>query len=168
MAQPNFCVECGARLTASPWRIWLGQFCKDCAPRNRRTLITRFLITATALIALGFACGRYYRTATPPLTIERAANSPLSDLPVNSNSSPGNPGRQSRTTAGSDSLSKDGVADSAAGAASSNLEDAVYLCGARTRKGTPCQRRVHMLGERCYQHKGRPAMVPLEKLVIKS
>lgn len=41
------------------------------------------------------------------------------------------------------------------------------MCGARTRKGTPCRRRVHVAGERCFQHKGLPAMVPLEKLVIR-
>ena len=46
-------------------------------------------------------------------------------------------------------------------------DDVVYLCGARTKKGTPYRRRVHYAGERCYQHKGMPAMVPLDKLVIK-
>jgi len=41
-----------------------------------------------------------------------------------------------------------------------------YTCGARTKKGTPCSRRVH--GPiRCWQHKGAKAMLPLEKLVVK-
>ena len=41
-----------------------------------------------------------------------------------------------------------------------------YTCGARTKKGKPCSRRVH--GPiRCWQHKGLPAMLPLEKLIIK-
>jgi hypothetical protein len=44
--------------------------------------------------------------------------------------------------------------------------DQVYTCGARTKKGTPCSRRVH--GPiRCWQHKGMPAMLPPEKLMIK-
>jgi hypothetical protein len=46
-------------------------------------------------------------------------------------------------------------------------DDIVYLCGARTKKGTPCRRRVHTAGERCYQHKGMPAMVSLDKLTIR-
>jgi hypothetical protein len=46
-------------------------------------------------------------------------------------------------------------------------DDAVYICGARTQKGTPCRRRVHVAGERCFQHKGMAAMVPPEKLTIK-
>lgn len=41
-----------------------------------------------------------------------------------------------------------------------------YTCGARTKKGTPCSRRVHG-PVRCWQHKGAKAMLPLEKLVIK-
>src|ERR1700752_214022 len=42
----------------------------------------------------------------------------------------------------------------------------MYLCGARTKKGTPCSRRVHG-PVRCWQHKGAKAMLPLEKLLIK-
>jgi hypothetical protein len=38
--------------------------------------------------------------------------------------------------------------------------DEVYICGARTRKGTPCSRRVHG-PVRCWQHKGLPSMVPV-------
>jgi len=41
-----------------------------------------------------------------------------------------------------------------------------YTCGARTKKGKPCSRRVHG-AVRCWQHKGMPAMLPLEKLIIK-
>ena len=40
-----------------------------------------------------------------------------------------------------------------------------YTCGARTKKGTPCSRRVHG-PVRCWQHKGAKAMLPLEKLVV--
>jgi len=40
-----------------------------------------------------------------------------------------------------------------------------YICGARTKKGTPCSRRVRG-PVRCWQHKGAKAMLPVEKLVI--
>lgn len=43
--------------------------------------------------------------------------------------------------------------------------DDVYICGARTKKGTPCSRRVHG-PVRCWQHKGVPAMLPVEKLRV--
>jgi hypothetical protein len=41
-----------------------------------------------------------------------------------------------------------------------------YQCGARTKKGTPCSRRVHG-PVRCWQHKGAKPMLPQEKLIIK-
>jgi len=41
-----------------------------------------------------------------------------------------------------------------------------YQCGARTKKGTPCSRRVHG-PVRCWQHKGAKAMLPQDKLIIK-
>ena len=44
--------------------------------------------------------------------------------------------------------------------------DEVFICGARTKKGKPCSRRVHG-PVRCWQHKGLPAALPTEKLVIK-
>jgi len=46
------------------------------------------------------------------------------------------------------------------------VEEKTYICGARTKKGTPCSRRVRG-PVRCWQHKGAQAMLPLEKLVVK-
>lgn len=43
--------------------------------------------------------------------------------------------------------------------------DSVYFCGAMTKKGTPCSRRVKG-GGRCWQHKGQNAVLPPEKLII--
>jgi hypothetical protein len=42
----------------------------------------------------------------------------------------------------------------------------VYTCGARTKKGSPCSRRVHG-PVRCWQHFGLPALLPQEKLLVK-
>jgi hypothetical protein len=106
------------------------------------------------IAAMSFAIGRYMRPSTPPLVIQRAANSPLSDAPVNPNESQ----RPAKPATGSNPNANVSVA---------TADDAVYLCGARTQKGTPCRRRVHVAGERCFQHKGMAAMVPLEKLTIK-
>jgi hypothetical protein len=50
-------------------------------------------------------------------------------------------------------------------AAPVSVED-VYICGARTKKGTPCSRRVHG-PVRCWQHKGSAAMLPADKLRVR-
>ncbi|MFN2578939.1 MAG: hypothetical protein ABR607_14760 [Pyrinomonadaceae bacterium] len=100
-----------------------------------------------------FAIGRYLRPPPPPLIIQRAANSPLSDAPVAL--------EQTRR------LPKATNALTPAANFTVSTDDAVFICGARTKKGTPCRRRVHAAGDRCFQHKGMPAMLPLEKLTIK-
>jgi hypothetical protein len=94
------------------------------------------------------------RPSPPPLIIQRAANSPLSDAPVYANEDL----RSAKPSSASNANANPTVVTS---------DDVVYICGARTQKGTPCRRRVHVAGERCFQHKGLAAMVPLEKLTIR-
>jgi hypothetical protein len=153
----NFCVECGERLTRKGWRALIGgRFCVSCSHGLGKYPWARSLATVVLIALSAFALGRYLRPAPPPLIIQRAANSPLSDLPVNLNPAARVPGDNS-------------VARQSDGASNmGSIDDTVYVCGARTKKGTPCRRRVHLAGERCYQHKGMPAMVPLEKLTVKN
>jgi hypothetical protein len=47
---------------------------------------------------------------------------------------------------------------------SSAQDESVYFCGAQTKKGTACSRRMKG-GGRCWQHLGQPAMVSQEKLI---
>lgn len=151
---PNFCTNCGARLTRKSWRVWLrGPICDDCATRPGVGTYSRAFIGIALIAIVAFAFGRYLRPAPPPLIIQRAANSPLSDAPVNLNSIAKANGQNAGRTV--------------TGASSAGEDDTVYLCGARTKKGAPCRRRVQIAGERCFQHKGRSAMVSLEKLTIK-
>jgi hypothetical protein len=146
----NFCTTCGAPLARKRWGLWLrGPICRECSRRRGGSARVRSLIVMAAIVVAAFSLGRSLRPSSPPLTIQRAANSPLSDLPVNLNE-----------------IAKRGATDLSRSEGPGSIDDKVYICGARTKKGTPCKRRVHVAGERCYQHKGKPAMVPLEKLVI--
>ena len=160
MYRPNFCVECGERLTQSRRVAILsragGKFCDDCGRRLGKSALIRSLAMLAVIAFASFALGRWLRPAPPPLVIQRAANSPLSDSPVDLNAG----ARASNRKPDPGKQNSGGEVDAA--------DDTVYLCGARTKKGTPCRRRVHAAGERCYQHKGMPAIVPLDKLVVKS
>ena len=151
MHHPNFCAECGERLARRGWRGWTNaRFCAGCAKRFGGLAKPIAMISIVAVSA--FAVGRYWRPPPPPLTIQRAANSPLSDLTANSN----DPGRGANRFNSGNSA-----------AVVSNADDPGYICGARTKKGTPCHRRVHVAGERCFQHKGQPSLLPLSKLVVR-
>ena len=152
MQAANFCVQCGERLARKGWRVRLrGNRCTDCAQRFGAFGPLRPLIVLAVIALAGFAVGRYMQPAPPPLIIQRAANSPLSDAAVNPDES-----RRSAKPLASNTNVELPAAD-----------EAVYICGARTQKGTPCRRRVHAAGERCFQHKGMPSLVPLSKLVIR-
>jgi hypothetical protein len=155
MHAANFCVECGERLERKGWRARIrGNFCDLCAQRLGAFASLRPVIALALIAALGFALGRYLRPPPPPLIIQRMANSPLSDVPVN----PTDSLRSAKPSGGSNPNANLTVAAA---------DDAVYICGARTQKGTPCRRRVHVAGERCFQHKGMPSLVPLSKLVVR-
>jgi hypothetical protein len=154
MYKPNFCAECGGKLLRLRWHIWTTRkFCDGCARRLRWERFVPLVLAGVALIGSGYLAGRTGRPAPPPLTIVRRADSPLT--------SPEDP---------VPSKSQTGATESGMGpkdnSQTSPAEPEVYLCGARTKKGTPCSRRVHG-PVRCWQHKGSPAMLPQEKLLIK-
>ena|SRR5688572_11498573 len=152
MYKPNFCVECGAQINRRKWPLWTSRrFCDGCAGNFRKAELGLPLILGAALVIGGFVLGRFLRPPPPPLVVQRLATSPLSDSPLHLASllrpqSNGAEGAAGRSTGGA------------------VPEEIIYTCGARTKKGTPCARRVHG-AVRCWQHKGAPAILPQEKLV---
>jgi hypothetical protein len=162
--KPNFCAECGERVLRERWRAWTSRrFCRACERRFRRGWLAPF-VACCALVGAGFAFGRLLRPAPPPLTIERGAL-PLPALLVKG-------GGAASEGASEGAKTNDVPGDTArraigAGAleAPTDPNEIVSVCGARTKKGTPCQRRVRGTG-RCWQHRGMPAMLPPEKLIV--
>ncbi len=147
MYQPNFCCECGNKLIRLRWHPWTSRrFCKVCARRFRKERFVPILLISLALITAGYILGRSRQPGAPPLVIVRRSDSPL-----------GNP-----NTAGNAASTSGPPTTPIA----NTIEADVYTCGARTKKGTPCSRRVHG-PVRCWQHKGMPAMLPQEKLLVK-
>ena len=135
--KPNFCSSCGVKIIRLRWYPWTSRrFCQKCLLSFRKKHWLQPILPTVCLLVLGFMISRAMRSAPPPLVIERSAEMAPS---VNT---------------GSES------------APSAIIEDDTYQCGARTKKGTPCSRRVHG-PVRCWQHKGMPAMLPIDKLRIK-
>jgi hypothetical protein len=148
--RPNFCCECGAKIVRLRWFVWTSRtFCDKCFRALARAHWVRTTVTLIALILFGVLIGRGCRRAPPPLIIERPASSTLGA------SSPAGPNAPS---IGTPSISSD--------ATQSPRDEQTYTCGARTKKGAPCSRRVHG-PVRCWQHKGAKAILPPEKLLVK-
>ena len=145
--RPNFCCECGHKIVRLRWFIWTSRkFCDKCFRKFAKSQWLRPTLSLCALLLLGVLLGRGCRRAPPPLIIERPA-----------------PAQSSATTNSSATPSAVGQATTSA---TTTTTDDVYMCGARTKKGAPCSRRVHG-PVRCWQHKGASAMLPQEKLRIK-
>ncbi len=156
MYQPNFCAECGQRIERARWHWWTSRkFCSACARRLRRQRWTLPVAGCAALAVAGFTAGRAGRPAAPPLTLERAAlvPAPRNETANGANRSPVN-------HAAPRDEANDMVAERPI-----EPNEVVSMCGARTKKGTPCQRRVRGTG-RCFQHLGKPAMLPASKLIV--
>lgn len=158
MYRPNFCAQCGERVERRGWRaLFSRRFCLACARKAGRIVIAKPIAILAITAVSSFAIGRYWRQPAPPLLIQRAANSPLADLPVNLNDTARTTTRKANAPTNQDSAALNSPVS----------DEPAYICGARTKKGTPCHRRVHVAGERCFQHKGLPAILPLDKLEVK-
>lgn len=137
--RPNFCCECGNKIVRLRWFVWTSRrFCDECARRFSRSRWVQPSLTILALVLFGVLIGRGCRRAPQPLIIERPAKPAVPSSSSTSSSAP-----QPAPT-----------------------NEKAYICGARTKKGKPCSRRVHG-PVRCWQHKGAAAMLPAERLLVK-
>lgn len=141
MAAARFCSECGEqlrvkRVSSLPFR----SFCSRCSPRFRRARL--MLIAAPVLCAaIGFAIGHYASAREPFFYI---------GTPVESSAS--------RTAPSTDHTSAHSPAATEARTQRERLvissSGADAICGARTKSGKPCQRKVKS-GGYCWQHRSK-------------
>jgi len=147
MQSPRFCCECGEKLFARRRRGLPGRaFCKECAPTVWRS---RFgLIAALALlIAISFAAGRLTASREPFYFIGTPVDlAPAPDRSAENNSLP-QPAQQTgaptQTELSQSELSQTGL-----------TETGSALCGAPTKSGGACRRRVRG-GGYCFQHRDK-------------
>jgi len=158
MYRPSFCNDCGEKIERRKWRWWTNRrFCTRCTTRLRGGAFVKVPLIAGALMLAGFFAGSARRDAPPPLIIERR-DAPEATM---------NGALISQTSSGDNTNLK--PAPVTTNQVRDDIEDpneAVSICGARTKKGTPCSRRVRGIG-RCYQHRGKSAMLPTSKLIVR-
>lgn len=168
MYRPTFCCDCGSRIERSRWHLWTSRtFCPDCSPRFRKAQLLFPLIAAAMLFSIGLLAGRAIRPQPPPLIVQRselpAAVAPSTKAESKTVETEVAESTTATTAPKQEPYGPDGTATERP----TDPNEIITICGARTQKGTPCQRRVRGTG-RCWQHRGLPAMIPLEKRIIKS
>ncbi len=173
--KPNYCCNCGEKIERVNWSFTTSkQFCDVCQTDFvLKERLPQLFIVLMAFVGL-FGVGSYWRGGEKPLNVSTkqfAANAPNSSKNPVSSLPPGNANSNDRQLAQTNPQIAAQKQDLTTKQPAKQLENApnaavetVYFCGAQTKKGTPCSRRVKG-GGRCWQHKGQIAMLPPEKLI---
>lgn len=179
--RPSFCANCGEKIERKEWHLWTSRrFCPVCESEFKgQDLIPRAIVGIGVLATVVGFTG-YCRTISggSDVLVSRQPRS-VAELPVSKASTNSIP-------VGS-TAAKDSTSTTPVNRASNTIEspnrtpptlpapkrnaagvesgEAAYYCGAQTKKGTPCTRRVKG-NIRCFQHPGMPAMLSADKLRI--
>lgn len=175
--RPSFCANCGEKIERTEWGLWTSRrFCIVCESQYKgHDIIPRLIVGSGILVGiLGF--GSYLKSSEgvqAGMDVRRPQQLALRDTsskdmpgalaPAASNSlnvnSPGSPGVKNPVEPSSL------VEQKRAPVVKAVISEPIYYCGAETKKGTPCSRRVKG-NVRCFQHTGMPAMLTADKLKI--
>lgn len=170
--RPEFCCSCGEKIERADWKLWTSRrFCDLCATDHQLAEIVPKGLAAISIFVGILGIGRFLQSA--PVSIPPLAKRPVVSQ-VNPQPVQGSPNfKTTETQADQSQTSSPGVNANAAKTETASVAKAesvvkpenIYFCGAETKKGTPCTRKVKG-NVRCWQHQGMPAMLPPKKLLI--
>ena len=168
--KPKYCCDCGDRIDRREWNILTNRrFCELCETRYKFEDISR-KFGAFILIAFGFfGVGSYLTAAEKVIEIKRTGraaekrgvsaskrNGGIGG--TNKRSSVAPPKTRSTDGRKSDAKRETKVKRPIKESPQNVVSEPVYFCGAATKKGSPCSRRVRG-GGRCWQHKGQESII---------
>lgn len=178
--KPKFCCNCGEKIERIDWRLWTSRrFCDVCAIEQKGyELLPRVIIGIAFLFGI-FGIGSYFQDRTPVLSKSElntvGAAGPKRTVAAESKRQPeqsepsvyGLEGGKKETQATAAQTTESPVA--AATKEQPKIrniasDEPVYYCGAMTKKGKPCTRRVKSSNQRCWQHAGQPSAVNTRKV----
>jgi hypothetical protein len=175
--KPKFCCECGDKIDKTSWKFLDSRrFCKLCATDHTfDDWIPRISVVIAVLIGV-CGLGMFLQKPEKPVNLVSSNSAIPAKIAANTQAS-GNtnvqtfakiqeansaivqPPVKAQPIAQNPSLKSQKVENQ-----SSQNEETIYFCGAETKKGTICTHKVKG-GGRCWQHEGKPAMLPPEKLI---
>jgi len=175
--KPKHCCQCGEKIERIDWKPWTSRrFCELCETEfGIYDWLTRGLVGIGLLFGL-FGIGSYLQKPEKQLSVapnqliggvsntsgetvnQKIVSQALTNNSVQTSAQANNSARQTKPLEVSDLKTKPVAAPI------SEPPEKVYFCGALTKKGTMCSRRMKS-GGRCWQHAGQAAMLPQEKLI---
>ncbi len=165
--RPKFCANCGEKIERVDWRLLTSRrFCQVCESEFKGQDLIPRAIVGIGVIAGVFGFGSYLKSGSatenrvaksqPPVVAASATTTTTSVL--SNTTEAANSASQPKTAAALPLVAQPPKAKP-------ETHESQYFCGAETKKGTPCSRRVKG-SVRCFQHAGMPAMLPAEKLKV--
>jgi len=177
--KPKYCCQCGEKIDRINWKPWTSRrFCELCETDFIvYDWLTRVLVGIGLLLGL-YGIGSFFQKPEKHLSL---APNQFASGTTNSKSEIDNQKTASQVptstgvqtllqTNNSASQIKSQAVQRASDLKSKPLEtspnaspETIYFCGAQTKKGTLCSRRVK--GGRCWQHTGQMAKLPQAELI---
>ncbi|MBX3282518.1 MAG: hypothetical protein KF756_08585 [Acidobacteria bacterium] len=164
---PKFCVNCGEKIVRDEWHFWTsGRFCELCETEFQgREMARRGGVAAAVLgiAAFGFA---FVAPSSRPAETKLVTTRPV-EAAVKPLVSRAEPSKPPATLAERQVMGQAPPQGNLQGEQKPAIvaSEPTYMCGAETKKGTACTRKVKG-NVRCWQHKGMPAMVSAEELRV--
>ncbi len=156
--RPNFCCQCGEKVVRARWTLLTSRrFCDFCAiEQKQHDLLPRAVIVLAAVFGAAGITG-FFSCGKPP-SASPTGGRPITRANVVNNARP-------PVTAGTPDIRTPNPPQAPQAPPANTVQrqyhgnsstEPVYYCGALTKKGTPCTRRVRSKG-RCWQHAGDTA-----------
>ena len=177
--KPKFCCNCGEKVERVDWRLWSSRrFCDVCEIEYKgHEMLPRAIIGLACVFGI-FGVGSFFQGHT--LEVDKSGQNSIAvsdsrrhlavePRPQGPPQQPGSYGVEMGRNELSMPLPL--VPQSPPGGLSKEQprprnyasDEPVYSCGAMTKKGKPCSRRVKSVNERCWQHAGQPSALPARK-----
>lgn len=175
--KPKYCCQCGEKIDRIDWKPWTSRrFCELCETEFGIYDKLRGVLVVTGLMFGLYGAGSYFQTPERQLNVapRQFAASNIKDdagrtktaVPVSTDSiqMPAQTGNSAVPTKTQTATTAAILPTKRAEQKITEAAEKVYFCGAPTRKGTMCSRRVKN-GGRCWQHAGQAALLPPQKLI---
>ena len=163
--RPNFCCSCGEKIERVEWTIFSSRkFCDLCQTEFRARDLGPKIFAAVVLTVFVAVVSSVFRPAqSSPKVISQetlTSSSWVNSRAEGNFNTTSNHSEQSQTGANINAATVAvPPANPSKPAAVAKAAEPIYYCGASTKKGTPCSRRVKRPGERCWQHQGMPSVM---------
>jgi len=167
--RPNYCANCGEKIERVDWGIFASRrFCLVCETQFKgHDYLARAIVASGVLLGV-LGVGAFLRSGPSTEPTVARQETKLIERPVKAEADPRTrPSENSAVPVKTPEVVApvQQLAATKPPAVKTEIAEAQYFCGAETKKGTPCSRRVKG-NTRCYQHTGMPAMTSSEKLKI--